>query len=142
VYEEEKKLTKKQAKARTDFIDIQLPIRPYSVDWEDVAFCDKFYFGIRPQLTKRIKRKAGKKWRYKPYNVHRKEITLKDIKVKAKEEDYFKLLNVFVVIGLNYKRVILYKILNSVGKITTTVYTRFILLTIKEDLKREDLTLC
>lgn len=141
VCEEEKELTKKQAKARTDFIDIQLPIRPHSVDWEDVAFCDEFHFGIGPQLTKRIKRKAGKEWRYKPYNVHRKKVTLKDTKAKAREEDHLELLNVFVVIGLNYKRVIPYKVPNSVGKMTTAVYTGFILPTIKEDLKREGLTL-
>ncbi len=92
-------------------------------------------------MTKRVKRKEGKEWRYKPYNVHRKKVTSKDTKAKAREEDHLELLNVFVVIGLNYKRVIPYKVPNSVGKMTTAVYTRFILPSIKEDLKREGLTL-
>jgi hypothetical protein len=142
VCEEEKELTKDQAIARRDWIDVQLPIRPHSKDWEDVAFCDEFHFGIGPQVTKRIKRKRGKKWRYKPYNVHRKKVTSKDTKAKAREEEHLKLLNVFVIIGFNYKKLIPYEVPNDVGKMTTEVYTRVILPLIKEDLKREGLTLC
>ena len=125
-----------------DWIDAQLPIRPHSRDWEDVAFCDEFHFGISPQVTKRIKRKRGKKWRYKLYNVHCKKVTLKDTKAKAREEEHLKLLNIFVIIGFNYKKLILYEVPNDVGKMTTEVYTGVILPLIKEDLKREGLTLC
>lgn len=35
-------------------------------------------------------------------NVHRKKMIVKDTKAKARELDYFSLLNIFVVIGLNY----------------------------------------
>ena len=142
VAEEERKLTKAQATARLDWINEQLPKRPHSENWKDIAFCDEFHFGIGPQVTKRIKRKEGKEWRYKPYNVHRKKVTSKDTKAKAKEEDHLKLLNVFVVMGYNYRRVIPYEVDNSVGKMTTKVYTTYILPAIKEDLKREGLTLC
>ena len=122
IYEEEKELTDDQAMARTDWIDIQLPIRPHSNDWVDVVFCDEFHFGISPQVTKKIKRKKGKEWRYKPYNIHRKKITSKDTKAKAREEGHLKLLNVFVIIGFNYKRLIPYEVDNNGGKMTTKVY--------------------
>lgn len=57
VCREEKELNEDQAKARDVWVDIQLPIRPHSVDWKDVAFCNEFHFGVGPQLTRRIKRK-------------------------------------------------------------------------------------
>jgi len=142
VAEEEKELTGPQARARTDWTDEQLPIRPHSEDWEDVAFCDEFHFGIGPQVTKRLKRKKGKEWRYKPYNVHRKKVTSKDTKAKAREEGHLKLLNVFVVLGFNYKKLIPYEVDNNVGKMTTAVYTSQILPALREDLVREGLTLC
>lgn len=142
VCEEEKELTAAQATTRTDWVDEQLPKRPRSRYWKDVAFCDEFHFGIGPQTTKRIKRKRGKEYRYKPYNVHRKKVTSKDTKAKAREEEHLKLLNVFVIIGFNFRRLIPYKVPNEVGKMTTKVYTSHILPLIKEDLEREGLTLC
>ena len=42
----------------------------------------------------------------------------------------------------NYKRVITYKVLNSVGKITTKVYIEKILQTLQEDSDFQGLTLC
>jgi hypothetical protein len=56
VCDEEKELTERQATARTNWIDIQLPIHSHSIDWKDIAFCDEFHFGVGPQVTKRIKR--------------------------------------------------------------------------------------
>jgi hypothetical protein len=53
-------------------------------------------------VTKRVKRKIRKEYRYRHYNVHRKKVTLKDIKAKAREEEHLKLLNVFVIISFNY----------------------------------------
>jgi hypothetical protein len=88
-----------------------------------VAFCDEFHFRIGPQITKRVKRKRGKEYRYRLYNVHRKKVTSKDIKAKARETEHLKLLNVFVIIGFNYRKCILYKVPNDVGKITIKVYT-------------------
>jgi hypothetical protein len=142
VCEEEKELTAAQATTQTDWVDEQLPKRPHSRYWKDVAFCDEFHFGIGPQTTKRIKRKKGKEYRYKPYNVHCKKVTSKDTKAKAREEDHLKLLNVFVIIGFNFRRLIPYKVPNEVGKMTTKVYTSHILPLVKEDLEREGLTLC
>lgn len=142
VCEEEKELTENQATTRIDWTDEQLLIRPHSEDWEDVAFCDEFHFGIGPQITKRVKRKEGKEYRYKPYNVHRKKVTSKDTKAKAREEEHLKLLNVFVIIGFNYRKYIPYEVPNNVGKMTTKVYTGHILPTVQDDLIKEGLTLC
>ena len=89
-----------------------------------------------------MKRKRGKEYRYAPYNVHRKKVTSKDTKAKARETEHLKLLNVFVIIGFNYRRCIPYEVPNDVGKMTTKVYTTHILPLIKEDLQRGDLTLC
>ena len=56
-------------------------------------------------------------------NIYKKT-TSKDIKAKARKEEHVPLLNVFVVIGYNYKRMIPYEIpSNSVGKMTTKFYT-------------------
>jgi hypothetical protein len=52
------------------------------------------------------------------------------------------LLNVFCVIGYNYRKLVLYKVPNKVGKITTKVYTEYILPAIKEDLQKQSLTFC
>ncbi|XTI89907.1 hypothetical protein V2W45_1217461, partial [Cenococcum geophilum] len=55
----------------------------------------------------------------KKCNVYIKKVIIKDIKAKAQEEEHFPLINIFVVIGYNYKRIILYKVLgNLVGKMT------------------------
>lgn len=60
VCEEEKELDKKQARLCREFANKHLEIRPYSDDWDDVAFCDEFHLGVGPQVTKRVKRKRGK----------------------------------------------------------------------------------
>ena len=142
ICEEEKELTKKQADARNDFTEIQLEKRPRSRNWKDVAFLDEFHFGIGTQRTKRIKRKRGKKHQYKPQNVHRKKVTSKDTKAKARETGHLKLLNVFIVIGPDYKKIVPYRVPNEVGKMTKEVYTERILPSIIDDLKDRGLTLC
>jgi hypothetical protein len=85
-------------------------------------FCDEFHFGIGPQVTKRVKRPIGKKWRYWKHNVHRKKMTAKDTKAKAREPDHLPLLNIFVVVGPDYRRFIPYDIGSPNGKMTTKVY--------------------
>jgi len=97
--------------------------RPNSLDWKDVAFCNKFHFGIGSQVTKRIKRRKGRKYKYKASNIHLKKVITKDTKVKVREEDYLKLLNIFIVVAYDWKVVIPYKVLNFVGKMTIKVYT-------------------
>jgi len=67
---------------------------------------------------------------------------VKDIKVKAREEEHLKLLNVFVVIGYNWRKIIPYEVPNKVGKMTIKVYTEVILLGLLEELKEQGLTLC
>jgi len=135
-------LTRDQADNRLDWIDIELPKRPKSKHWKDIAYCNKFHFGIGPQTTKRIKRKRGPEYRYKPTNVHRKKVTAKDIKAKAREEGHEKLLNVFVVIGYNYKKILTYEVPNGVGKMTTKVYTEAILPQLLDDFQAQGFTLC
>lgn len=142
ICEEEKELTPEQTKERLDWIEEQLFRRPTPKDWRDVVFCDEFHFGIGPQLTKKIKRRRGKRSRIRPCNVHRKPITTKDTRAKAREKNHLKLLNVFVAIGYNYRRVITYEVPNKVGKMTSDVYIRTILPTIQGDLIRLGLTLC
>jgi hypothetical protein len=142
VCEEEKELTKDQVNGRLDWIDEQLSRRPHSRHWKDIVFCDEFHFGIGPQVTKRIKRKQGRQHRYKPENVHRKKVTAKDTKAKAREKEHLKLLNVFVAIGYNWRKIIPYEVPNNVGKMTTKVYTTVILPLLKDELQDQDLTLC
>jgi hypothetical protein len=137
--EEEKELPPKLAQERVDFSKEQRVIRPRSRYWKDVYFCDEFHFGIGPQITKRIKRKMGRKYKYKPQNVHRKKTTAKDTKAKAREPEYLKLLNVFVVIGFNYRKMIPYDCGNSNRKMKTEVYLK-ILEELLPDL--EGITLC
>ena len=95
---------------------------------------------IGPVQTRRVKRRRGKEPRERPCNVHIKKVTTKDEKEKAKEDAHFETLNVFVVIGWNYKRMIPYKTPNSNGKITTTVYKELLDM-IKDDLISRGLTL-
>ncbi|KIN01395.1 hypothetical protein OIDMADRAFT_145468 [Oidiodendron maius Zn] len=142
ICEEEKELTDAQATVCLDWIDIQLTIRPHSNHWKDVAFCNEFHFGVGPQLTKRIKRKRGSIHRYKPKNIHCKKVISKDIKAKAREEKHLKLVNIFVIIGWDYRKIIPYKVPNKVGKMTSKVYTEEILPSILQDLKDQGLTLC
>jgi hypothetical protein len=80
------------------------------------TFCDKFYFGISPQTTKHIKRRRRRKYRYLPYNMHRKKVTSKNTKTKTREKKHLKLLSMFVIIRYNYLQVIPYKVENTIGK--------------------------
>jgi hypothetical protein len=85
-------------------------------------------------VTKKLKWKKGKEYRYKPQNIHRKKVTSKDTKAKAREEEHLKLLNVFVVIGYNWRKIIPYEVPNSVGKMTTKVYTTVVLPLLQKEL--------
>lgn len=115
---------------------------PRSYNWKDVAFCDEFHLRIGPQVTKYVKRRRGTESREKACNIHKKKVTSKDTKAKAREEGHLLLLNVFVIIGHNYKRMIPYEVpSNSIGKMTTKVYTQEILPAIKDDLLSRGLTL-
>ncbi|OCK91004.1 uncharacterized protein K441DRAFT_576740, partial [Cenococcum geophilum 1.58] len=101
VIEEERELDKRQCTNRLKFVDTSLEKRPHSVDYNNVAFCDEYHFGLGPEITHRIKRKRGRYYRYLPQNVHRKAATRKDKKEKAREKEHFKLFSIFVVIGKN-----------------------------------------
>jgi hypothetical protein len=60
--------------------------------------------------------------------VYYKKLTAKDTKAKAQENRHLKLINVFIIISWNYKKVISYKIPgNNNEKITKKVYTEEIL---------------
>jgi uncharacterized protein YvpB len=74
-------------------------------------------------VTKRIKRRRGNKSRYTPNHVHRKKVTSKDTKAKAREEEILKMIHVFVIVGFDYRKVIPYDIpSNKNRKITEEVY--------------------
>lgn len=135
VMEEEKELTPAQAEGRTDWIDIELPKRPHSKDWEDCVFCDKFQHG------KMIKLPEGRDWRQHPMNVQKKKKTSKELKEKARKDGHDVLLSVFVVVGMNYRRMVSYEVPNGVGKMTTEVYTKHILPSITPELIDQGLTL-
>ncbi|KAF8847121.1 hypothetical protein BDZ45DRAFT_733790 [Acephala macrosclerotiorum] len=119
---EKKELPLKQADQRYDFAGEQLQERPHSIHWKDVYFCDEFHFGVGSQTTHRIKRKKSRKHRDNLVNAHRKKVTSKNTKVKAREENALKLINVFVIVGINYRRSIAYEVPNEVGKMTSKVY--------------------
>jgi hypothetical protein len=106
ICEEEKLLDPRQAKERLDWTDVQLEVRPHPKDWEKVYFCDEFHFYLGPTVTKRIKRKRGPKYRYKPENVHRKKVTKKDTTAVAQAAEPLKIFSIFVIIGPNYRRYI------------------------------------
>jgi hypothetical protein len=69
-------------------------------------------------------------------------VTSKDTKAKAREEEHLKLLNVFVVIGYNYRKILAYEVPNRVGKMTTKFYTEVILPQLLEDFQDQGLILC
>jgi hypothetical protein len=142
VCEEERDLTKYQAENRKDWKDSLLEAWPHSKDWNDVIFADEFHVGIGTESTKRIKRKRGSKYRYKKQNVHKKKVSSKDVKAKARENKHLKLLNVYVVLGRDFRKIIPYEVNNGVGKMTTKVYTEQILPQLENDLKSRGLTLC
>jgi len=54
--------------------------------------------------------------------IYCKKATSKDIKAKAKKEDHLEFITVFVVICYNYRKLIIYKVLNKVKKIITECY--------------------
>jgi hypothetical protein len=66
--------------------------------------------------------------------MHRKKVASKDTKTKTREKEYLKLLSIFVVIGYNYRRVIPYKVDNSVGKMTAEAYIGQVLPVLLPDL--------
>ena len=89
----------------------------------DVYFCDEFHLSVGPSITKRIKRKRGNKLKNNLQNVHRKKLTSKEVQAKAQEDGQLKLINVFFVIGYNYRKRIHYSIpTNENGKISSEIY--------------------
>lgn len=125
--EEEKELTPTQARKRREWINIQLPIRPHSVDWKDCAYCDEFHFGVQQEVTHTVKRPQGKEWRHHKMNVQlKKGTTSKDEKEKAREEGHLPLVNIFVVIGFNFRKTIRYEVNNEVGKMETDTYIKIL----------------
>ncbi|XTI85036.1 hypothetical protein V2W45_1181961, partial [Cenococcum geophilum] len=66
----------------------------------NVAFCDKYYFGLGVEETYRIKRRSSNLYCYLPQNIYRKKgVTKKDKKEEAQEKKHLKLFNIFIVIG-------------------------------------------
>ena len=74
--------------------------------------------------------------------MHQKKVTSKDTKAKAQEEEHLKLLNVGVVIGYNWRKIMSYKVPNDVGKMTTKVYTTVVLPLLRDELLDQGLLRC
>ncbi|CZT06993.1 uncharacterized protein RAG0_12569 [Rhynchosporium agropyri] len=125
--EEEKELTLLQARRRLDWINVQLPTRPHSVEWKDCAFCDEFHFGVEQENTRTVKRPIGKEWRHHKMNIQMKKgTTSKEEKEKAREEGHLPLTIIFVVVGFNYRKTIQYTVSNDVGKMETSTYIKIL----------------
>ena len=133
--------TSMKAKAREDWRIGQQEERLYPEDWFNTVHCDEFHVGIGTQTTNRIKRKRGQKHRYAPHNVHRKRISSKDVKAKAREDAYLKLFNVFVLVGYNYRKTIPYDTGKLGGKMNSKCDTEQILPQILDDFRFQGLIL-
>ena len=60
-------------------------------------------------------------------NVQLKQgVTSKEQKEKAREEGHIRLVNIFVVIGFNFKKTIRYEVSNDVGKMETDSYIKIL----------------
>jgi hypothetical protein len=59
-------------------------------------------------------------------NIYRKEMPLKEVKKKVQEENYLKMISIFMIVRKNYCRVIAYTVPNKVGKITGEVYIQIL----------------
>jgi hypothetical protein len=51
---------------------------------------------------------------------------LKEVKKKVREENYLKIISVFVIVRKNYRRAIAYTVPNKVGKMTREVYIQIL----------------
>lgn len=135
-------MTQDQADNRLKWIDIKLAKRGHSEDWKDVVYYDELHYRIGHKETIKVKRPTGKEYRLAKMNVQLKEKTSKDIKAKAREEGHEMLLSVFIVIGYNYRKMVIYQVPSNVGKMTSKVYINDILPRIAPELIAKGLTLC
>jgi hypothetical protein len=141
ICEEERELNPTQADRREDWRVEQQEERPRPADWFNTVHADEFHIGIGVEVTNRIKRKRGKEHRYAPQNVHKKKVSTKDVKAKAREDKHLKLLNVYVLVGYNYRKMIAYDAGNSNGKMNVKTYTTQILPQILDDFRSQGLVL-
>jgi len=63
---EEREPNKRQYTNRLKFIDISLKKRSYSIDYNNIAFCNKYHFGLGLEITNKIKRRKGLYYHYLP----------------------------------------------------------------------------
>jgi hypothetical protein len=90
--------------------------KPHLINWKNIVIYNKFHFGVDPTFIKKIKRRKSNTFKYAPHYVHKKKITSKDIKTKAKEEDTLKMIYIFVLVGYDYKKTIFYNIFSNKNK--------------------------
>ena len=122
-------------------MDISLEKRPYSIDYNNIVFYNKYYFSLGLEVTYRIKRRKGHYYCYLLQNIYRKVATRKDKKEKAREKEYFKLFSIFIIIGKNQRLFIPYQVPNKVSKINIQAYTQQILLKLLNKFKEEGIIL-
>lgn len=74
-----------------------------------------------------MKRPMGKEWKYHQMNIQMKKgVTSKDEKEAAREEGHIRLVNIFAIVGFNYKKTIRYEVTNDVGKMETDTYIKIL----------------
>ena len=59
-------------------------------------------------------------------NTYCKEISLKEVKKKIREENYLKIISVFYIVKKDYRQVITYTIFNKVDKISAEIYIKIL----------------
>jgi DDE superfamily endonuclease len=106
--------------------------------WKRMAWSDEFHFHVGLQSNRRIKRRIGKKERYRLDCRIEKKITKP---TREAQENKLPNVHVFAIVAAGgYRRLIPYKTGNSNGKMTTAVYKR-ILDEIAPELKERNLIL-
>ena len=147
VMEEEAALAPSQRKARVDWVERQIILRPKGpkgeeeINWRNVVFSDEYHLSLGPERTMRVKRPIERVWKRKPWNIQKKKVNSKTARDMEKKEDHFRQLHVFVAIGYNYKKLIPYNTGNKNRKMSTKYYTEQVLPALKDDLLRYSLIL-
>lgn len=59
-------------------------------------------------------------------NTYCKEMPLKEVRKKVREENYLKIISVFCIVRKDYRRAIAYIVPNKVGKMSAEVYIQIL----------------
>lgn len=91
-------------------MDASLKKRPHSINYNNIAFYNKYHFSLGLKATHKIKKK-GYYYRYLPQNIYKKAATKKNKKKKVREKKHFKL---FFIFYYNWKELkVIYPLLGT-----------------------------